>query len=169
MLRGRRLAIATVMCLAGALLLPATAGAKHGNVEGTMTGPAGFSFGSGCNGIILDQGTGTFTAAGLGTGTYRYDVCITSVSPITFDGTASVATRRGTLSGTIVGTCTSVCPQFPLTITAGTGQYRKTRGTLLLGPLAQTNQTNCDPRVGICLNWVDVGPITGTLTHVPHP
>jgi len=165
----RRFTIAASVAVAAIMLLPATAGAKHGNVDGTMTGPAGFVPG-GCSGIIADRGSGTFTASGLGSGTYAYDVCVTSTGPITFDGTASVTTRRGTLSGTVGGGCpSSGCPQFTLTITAGTDKYRKTRGTLLLGPLAQTNQSNCDPRVGICLSWIDVGPITGTLTHLPHP
>jgi hypothetical protein len=171
MLRTRRLLVAIVVAVSGALVLPASADARHGNVAGTMTGPGEFVPGvCNANGIILVRGRGTFTATGLGSGTYRYDVCVMSVSPITFDGTASVTTSRGTLSGTVAGTFVSgVGPQFPVTIDAGTGKYRKTRGTLLLGPLQQTDLRNCDPRVGICLAWTDVGPITGTLTHVPHP
>jgi hypothetical protein len=164
----RRFALAVGIVVGCVALAPATAGAGHGNVSGSMTGPAGFQFGGPCNGVVIDRGSGTFTATGLGSGTYSYDVCITSVSPITFTGTASLTTPRGTLSGTITGGGPDG-PVFPLTITAGTDRYRKTRGTLLLGPLAQTSRSNCDPRVGICLSWIDVGPITGTLTHVPHP
>jgi hypothetical protein len=168
MLGGRRLAVVIGIVVGSATLLPAAAGAGHGNVAGTMTGPARFVLGV-CDGIVLDRGTGTFTATGLGSGTYRYDICIRSEGPITFDGTASVTTRRGTLSGTVAGTFAGGAgPQLPVTITAGTGQYRKTRGALLLGPLAQTELRECDPRIGICLAWTDVGPITGALTHVPH-
>ena len=164
----RRVALAIAIVVGCVSLAPAPAGAGHANVSGTMTGPAGFVFGGPCSGIVIDRGSGTFSATALGSGTYSYDVCITSTGPVSFTGTASLTTRRGTLSGTIAGACSSGgCPQFPLTITAGTDKYRKTRGTLLLGPLAQTNQSNCDPRVGICVNWIDVGPITGTLTHVP--
>ncbi len=157
--------------LLAALLVVVTApaaGAKPKTVTGTMTGPGGFVPG-GCSGIIAVRGTGTVAASLLGSGTYSYDVCVTNPGIITFTGTATVTTARGTLSGTISGTFTSgPGPQFLLTLTAGTDKYRKTRGQLLLGPLAETDLHNCVPRVGICFDWTDTGPIAGTLTHVPH-
>jgi len=165
--RSRRLGLGFLIVVLTGGLVAASAGATQPDVSGTMTGPGGFVPG-GCSGTILIRGTGTFTATVLGSGTYRYDVCVTVAGIATFDGTATLTTTRGTLSGTIASQFTGGSPQFPLTITAGTGKYRKTRGALLLGPLAETDLHNCDPRVGICFDWTDTGPLVGTLTHVPH-
>jgi hypothetical protein len=156
--------------LAIGLMLPATAdvaGAATGNVSGTLTGPGGFRQ-QGCNGIISEIGNGTYAAEGLGRGTYVFDVCITNTGPIAFDGTVTFRRRSGaTVTGTIAGTLPSGGgPTFAVTVTGGTKRYARARGDLVIGPLAESAQHNCDPRVGICLDWTDTGPVTGTLRHV---
>ena len=50
--------------------------------------------------------------------------------------------------------------------TGGTKRYVNARGDLAIGPLAESDSHNCDPRIGICLDWTDTGPVTGTLRHV---
>jgi hypothetical protein len=151
----------------GALALPMTAaGAAAGNVSGTLTGPGGFRP-EGC-GIISEIGHGTYRASGLGEGTYVFDVCITSTSPITFAGTVTFTRRGGaTLTGTIGGTFTGGSgPTFLVTVTGGTRHYRGATGSLGIGPLVESDPHNCDPRIGICLDWTDTGPLTGTLDRV---
>jgi hypothetical protein len=155
--------------LVGASAIPITAdaaGAVTRNVSGTLTGPGGFRS-EGCNGIISEVGSGTYTTTGLGSGTYAFDVCITS-SPLAFAGTMTFTRRTGaTLHGTIVGTVESGSgPLFTVTVTGGTRRYANARGTLMVGPLVESSPHNCDPRVGICLDWTDTGPIVGRLTHV---
>jgi hypothetical protein len=165
-MRCRRLIVSGL--LVGALVVPAeAAGAATREVSGTLTGPGGFVTG-GCAGIISEFGSGTYSAKGLGTGTYRFDVCITDPGVLTFAGTATFTRRTGaTLTGTIAGTFGGgPGPTFAVTVTGGTRRYAKAQGTLTIGPLVESNSTNCDPRVGVCLNWTDTGPVTGTLRHV---
>ena len=50
-------------------------------------------------------------------------------------------------------------------ITGGTKQFAHAGGTLTIGPLVRSDFTNCDPRIGLCLDWRDTGPITGTITN----
>jgi len=156
--------------LLGALIVPATAdaaGALHRNVSGTMTGPGGFRS-EGCGGIISVVGSGTYTSKGLGQGTYTFDVCVVSTSPFTFSGPVTFTRGSGAvLNGTVVGTMGSAQqPNFLVSVTGGTKRYVKARGDLTIGPLVETDSRNCNPRVGICLDWTDTGPVTGTLRHV---
>jgi hypothetical protein len=85
---------------------------------------------------------------------------------ITFDGTITLTTTGGaTLAGTIGGTFTGGSgPTFNVVITGGTKQFAHAGGTLTVGPLVQSDSTNCDLRVGLCFDWRDTGPITGTIT-----
>jgi hypothetical protein len=134
-------------------------------VDGTLTGPGGFRF-EGCPGTITEIGSGTFRAQGLGPGTYAFNVCVSlSIDgTFTFDGTITFTTAGGaTLTGTISGT-SGGGTTFDVVITGGTKQFAHAGGTLTVGPLVQSDRTNC--RVGICLDWRDTGPITGTITNV---
>jgi hypothetical protein len=133
-------------------------------VEGTLTGAGGFRV-EGC-GAVTEIGSGTFRARGLGSGTYAFNVCVSIDENITFDGTITLTTTGGaTLAGTIGGTFTGGSgPTFDVVITGGTKQFAQAGGTLTVGPLVQSDFTNCDPRVGVCFDWRDTGPITGTIT-----
>ena len=145
----------------------ASAETTHGRpVDGTLTGPGGFRP-QGC-GVITEVGSGTFRAQGLGPGTYEFNVCVTTDPVITFDGTMTLTTTGGaTLNGTISGTYTGGAgPTFDVAITGGTRQFARAGGSLTIGPLVQSDHTNCDPRIGICLDWHDTGAITGTITNV---
>jgi hypothetical protein len=162
----RRIAvIALALLVVAGFTAPAAASGRSRDVEGTLTGPGAFEV-RGC-GVITEIGSGTFEATVLGRGTYVFEVCIeTTTSPLTFTGTASFTARNGArLDGVINATGTG--PTFPVTITGGTQQFSRAAGSLVIGPLVQSNQTNCVPRVGICLNWTDNGPLTGTLENVP--
>jgi hypothetical protein len=157
----RRTLVAVLLVAASALPMTA-AGAAARNVSGTLTGPGGFRF-EGC-GIISEIGQGTYAAKGLGEGTYAFDVCITSLSPITFVGTVTFTRRTGaTLTGTISGTSTGGAT-FLVTVTGGTGRYERTTGSLVIGPLIRSDQHNCEH--ALCLDWTDTGPLVGTLGHV---
>ena len=156
--------IVMALLVVAALATPAAAVPPGRNVEGTMTGPGGFRF-TGCAGIITEVGSGTFTAKTLGSGTYSFEVCISGSSPFTFSGTATLVARNGArLDGVINGTGSQ--PEFPVAITGGTKQFSHAAGDLVLGPFSESDQHNCDPRVGICIDWTDTGPITGTLRNV---
>jgi hypothetical protein len=135
-------------------------------VDGTLTGAGGFRL-EGC-GLITEIGSGTFRAKGLGPGTYAFNVCVSIDGTITFDGTITLTTAGGaTLTGTIGGTFTGgPGPTFDVVITGGTKQFAHAGGTLTVGPLVESDFTNCDPRVGVCFDWRDTGPITGTITNV---
>jgi hypothetical protein len=157
------------LLLVGASALPMTAaGAAARNVSGTLTGPGGFRS-EGC-GIVSEIGQGTYTAKGLGEGAYAFDVCVTSTSPITFAGTVTFTRRTGaTLTGTIGNTFTgSGGPVFLVTVTGGTGRYARATGSLVIGPLGESDQHNCVPGVfpPLCIDWTDSGPLAGTLSHV---
>jgi hypothetical protein len=67
------------------------------------------------------------------------------------------------LNGTIAGTFASPGPTWNVTVTGGTKRFSGATGELTVGPLVQSNMHNCDPRVGICMNWTDFGQISGTL------
>jgi hypothetical protein len=158
--------IVMALLLVASFASPAAANPPVRNVEGTMTGPGGFRFTS-CGGIITEIGSGTFEATTLGRGTYTFDVCITGTSPLTFSGTATFTTRNGArLDGVIGGSGTG--PRFPVTIVGGTKQFAHATGSLVLGEFVQSDQHNCNPRVMICLDWTDTGPITGTLQRGGH-
>jgi hypothetical protein len=154
--------------LALVLAFPVSAGAADShNVKGTLTGPGGFRFTTGC-GVITEIGNGTFDATALGRGTYSFTVCIRAVTPtITFDGNIIfTGTGGATLTGTIQGAFTGPPgPIFNVTITDGTKRFTHATGPLTVGPLTESNSFNCDYRFGICFNWTDTGPITGTLSH----
>ena len=164
-MRFRRMVVAGL--LLAVFVVPAEgAGAATRQRSGTMTGPGAFEP-KGC-GIISVVGHGTYTSTGLGQGTYVYDACVLSTSPFDFEGTVTFTRRTGaTLTGTIDGTVPGATqPNFVVTVTGGTRRYAHAVGELMIGPLAESDPTNCDPRIGICLHWTDTGPVTGTLRHV---
>jgi hypothetical protein len=168
-MRFRRTVLVGLLALGAVLPMTADgAGAVTRNVAGTLTGPGGFRS-EGC-GIISEIGSGTYVATGLGRGTYVFDVCITSTNPVTFDGTVTFTRRTGaTLTGHIGGTFTGgPGPTFAVSVTGGTKRYAHARGDLVIGPLAESEPRNCDPRIGICLDWTDSGTVTGILRHVRH-
>jgi hypothetical protein len=146
---------------------PSAGAADSHNVEGTLTGPGGFRFITGC-GVITEIGNGAFDAAAIGRGTYSFTVCIRTVTPtITFDGSIIFTGNGGaTLSGTIQGVFAGPPgPTFDVTLTDGTKRFTHVHGTLTVGPLTESNSFNCDFRVGICFDWTDTGPITGAVSH----
>lgn len=146
-------------------LAPGAPAATSGRpVDGTLTGPGGFRL-RGC-GVVTEIGSGTFQAKGLGPGTYEFDVCVTLDPVVTFDGTITLTTAGGaTLTGDISGTYTGgPGPAFDVAITGGTRQFAQATGSLVVGPLSTSNPANCDPRIEICFDWTDTGPITGTIT-----
>ena len=164
----RKLRIGLVAVLAAGVFIPTGAGAATRNVTGTMTGTGGFRFQS-CPGVVSVISTGTYAASGMGTGTYRLDICVLNTSDLSVQGTVVFTTKRGaTLSGTIGGSIPGgpATTPYAVTVTGGTLRFRRAGGTLFLGPLLESDFRNCDPRVGICLDWTDTGPISGTLFHV---
>ena len=121
-------------------------------------------------GLIDIVGSGVFAGKQFGIGTYVFDVCFTTTATgHDYAGTARFTMRSGAkLRGTIVGSTSGGPPPFyPFTVTGGTRRFRHATGTLNLGGFTETNQTNCSH--GICTEWTDTGPITGTLRHVRIP
>ena len=51
-----------------------------------------------------------------------------------------------------------------VTVTGGTRRFLHARRTLTLGPLVSSNAHNCEPRIGLCLDRDEAGPLTGSLT-----
>jgi hypothetical protein len=161
----RRLVVCAVALLVVTTFAPSASAVGGRDVKGTVAGAGGFEFVAGC-GVITEVGSGTFRATALGHGTYTFTVCIEIAPTITFNGTIAMTTTGGaTLTGTIGGSFTGgPGPAFDVVVTGGTKQFANAAGTLTVGPLIESDFTNCDPRVGICLNWRDVGPITGAIT-----
>jgi hypothetical protein len=145
----------------------APAAGHRRKVDGTLTGPGGFRF-LGCDGTVTEIGSGAFRARGLTSGTYSFAVCVTVDSGITFDGTITLTTAHGgMLTGTISGSFTGgPGPVFDVAVTGGTKRFAHARGALTVGPLVESDLSNCNPHTGVCLDWTDTGPITGTITHV---
>jgi hypothetical protein len=161
---GRIIGFAFAILIVGVLAPPAGAASSGHDIDGTMTGSGAF-VAAGCA-TIEEIGSGTFKAQGLGLGTYEFSVCIAVGGVITFDGFVTLTTSgNSTITGDISGSFTGATPgpQFDVIITGGTKKYANATGVLTLGPLMESNFTNCDPRVGICLNWTDTGPLTGTI------
>jgi hypothetical protein len=156
-------AFAMVLVLA---FMTSSASAADRNIEGTLSGAGGFRF-TGC-GLVTVIGDGTFNAMGLGPGTYSFRVCVLSLNfPLaTVDGTATLTTLGdAALTGTVNGTIdVSHGPRFDFTITGGTKQFTSAKGTITVGPLMQSDFTNCNPEFGICFDWHDAGPLTATIT-----
>ncbi len=145
-------------------------GAASRNVTGSMTGPGGFRQSSCAGGTADEIGSGTYTSTGLGTGTYAFDACITqTTSGFSFSGkvkfvTGSGAKLRGAISGTSSGPGN---PSFTVTVQSGTQRFVRATGVLVIGPFTETNQTNCAH--GVCADFTDTGPVSGTLHHVIKP
>lgn len=162
----RIVSCALILLFALAVVAPSASATTAGRrVAGALTGAGGFRFSCG---VITQIGNGTFHANALGSGTYAFNVCVTiDGSTITFDGTITLTTAGGaTLTGTIGGTFTGgPGPTFDVAVTGGTKQFAHAGGALTVGPLVESDFTNCVPR--FCFDWRDTGPITGTITHVP--
>jgi hypothetical protein len=165
----RVLAFMLTMVCGFAVVVPgasaAPLAAQRIQVDGALAGPGGFRS-EGC-GNIVEFGYGSFHAPDLGHGIYQFSVCVTVTGTITFDGTITLTIAHGAkLTGDIGGTYSGGGPTFDVTITGGTKKFAHARGALTVGPLAESNRRNCDPRTGLCWDWDDSGPITGTVTHV---
>lgn len=167
-----RALMTVVIAIAAITFSGGTAGAAIRNGDGQMSGPGGFRPATCDGGAVTVIGSGTFAAEQFGIGLYQFDVCLTA-SPtggLTYAGTALFTMRSGAeLRGTIAGTLESSLPQWVVTVTSGTRRFKHATGTLKLGPLTQTNETNCAHL--ICSDWTDSGPLVGTLRHVvvPYP
>lgn len=168
----RRWSVVAGLVATAILIAPGTASAVTRKVSGTMTGHGVFDAGSCGFRSLRDSGSGTFTAPGLGHGTYQTEICVPdSGSP--YSGTAKFSTGSGaTLSGTI-GSSPTGQAVFTFTVISGTKRFKHATGSLLLGPLVGTNVTNCIPtgdpsRPVICLDEDETLPINGTLRHVRH-
>lgn len=166
----RRFAVMVASFAIGAVVLvPGVAGAAVRHVDGTMSGPSSFQSPT-CGGLTNIAGTGAFAARDFGVGTYAFTVCVTQTpSGFQTDGTVKFTTRSGAkLRGTIGGvTPSGQNATYAVTVTSGTRRYRHAVGTLAMGPLTESNFTNCGP-AAICTSWTDRGPLTGTLRRVRH-
>jgi hypothetical protein len=158
--------------LLGVIAIPmtvATAGAATRPVSGTITGPGGYRS-EGCNGLISQIGSGTYTSRGLGHGSYTFDLCVTSMSPVatTVEGTMTFTRTGGArITGTVDSTFPGGQPEtFAVSITGGTRQYAHAHGQIVVGPLAATNQHNCG---GVfCLDWTDTSQFSGMIQRGGH-
>ena len=100
----------------------------------------------------------------LGKASYHTEICVEVTPQITFGGTFLITVLSGdTLTGAINGTFAGGALSLPLQITGGTGRFARASGTLTLGPINQFDFSNCDPRVGICLDWHETATISGNL------
>jgi hypothetical protein len=166
----RRLGVIGVgIATAIVLLVPGTAGASERQVNGGVSGTARYAPTT-CGGLIDVEGSGAFAAAELGVGKYVYEVCVTEQGlSLHVEGTATFVTRSGAkLRGTIDSTIGDGQPAtYPVVVSSGTRRYRHAIGTLSMGPLAQSNETDC-VSPDVCSAWSERGPLTGTLHHVPH-
>jgi hypothetical protein len=135
---------------------------KTKTVTGSLHGAGDFLFSGGC--LIVAESAGTYRAKHLGRGTYQLGLCVTSTGPLHVVGGFQLVTRAGAqLDGTIDADLPNALQSVPVTITGGTERFAGATGNLVLA-ITEFNQTNCDPRVGICLNWEEQGTITGTIT-----
>jgi hypothetical protein len=166
----RRFAVVVAsFAVAAVVLAPGVAGAAARHVDGAMSGPSSFQSPT-CGGLTNIAGTGAFAARDFGVGTYAFNVCVTqTTSGFETDGTVTFTTRSGAkLRGTIGGvTPSGQNATYSVTVTGGSRRYRHAVGTLAMGPLAESNFTNCIA-AGICTSWTDRGPLTGTLRRVRH-
>jgi hypothetical protein len=164
-MRRIRMCALTMFLALGAIVpgaQPAAAAPPH--FEGRLIGAGGFRV-EGC-GTITEIGSGKFHAGGLGHGTYSFRVCVTVRETITFAGFVTLTFVDGAiLSGTISGTYDPAGggPAFPVVVTGGTQRFARASGAFTIGPLVQDKQYNCDPRVGICFDWRDTGPMVGDV------
>jgi hypothetical protein len=165
----RRLGVIGVgIATAIVLLPPGIAGAAPRQVNGGVSGQGHYAPPT-CGGLINVAGSGTFAAADLGIGTYTYNVCVTDQgSAFRVEGTAAFTTRSGAnLRGTINSTITAgQQATYPVVVTGGTRRFRHAVGTLSMGPLVQSDDTDC-VTPGVCSAWCERGPLTGALRRVP--
>ncbi len=157
--------VATIWLVAFVAAVPAAGAApnKTKNVDGVFNGAGGFVFNSSCP-LIIDATTGTYRAKHLGRGTYSFHICVTNPGLLHAVGTFDLVTRSGAqLHGAIDTDLPTPLHGVPVTIADGTRRFARATGTLVLD-FVMFNETNCDPRVGICLNWDERGTITGTIT-----
>jgi hypothetical protein len=168
----RFVAVALVLPLVGFVIGAGPADAakrppKAKAVTGTYTGEAGFEFGV-CP-LVGYTSAGTYEAKRLGTGTYSLNTCAEVPGQVHLTGTIVFVTRKGArLNGTIDALLDSGLSNVPVTLTGGTKRFAGATGSLVLA-ITQSNQRNCDPRVGICFNWTEHAAITGTITKARPP
>ena len=170
----RRLGIIGIgITMVAVLLTPGTAGAAVRHVDGGLSGPSSYAPATCAGGLTNISGTGTFAAGNFGIGTYKLEVCVTQLeSSFSAVGTALFTTRSG---AKVRGTIDSSFPSgqlatYTVKVTGGTKRYSRVLGTLVMGPLTQSDFRDCDAG-GICSTWTDAGALTGTLRRVAprHP
>jgi hypothetical protein len=139
----RVVAVAVVVVTAlGAAGAPAGA-APGGNLSRQVSGTSRWAFGEGCP-FVHQVFDGTFTpdAGKKRYGTYHFDTCVTPANVVfSVQGTFTIVTGKGDrLSGALDGDLDPTLIVTPidwtLTVTSGTGAFRKATGTLeVLGTL----------------------------------
>jgi hypothetical protein len=168
--RWLRTSVVALIATASLVTVPASGADAAGPgwpVDGVLAGPGGFEFRS-CGGTVTEVGSGFYLTNGMGAGTYAFEVCVTVSGAITFVGSITFTTRSGAvLNGEISGAFEPPGgPTWHVRVTGGTKRFSGATGSLTIGPLVQSDMHNCDPRVGICLDWTDFGPISGRLFRV---
>jgi hypothetical protein len=164
----RRLVLAatsvlTILVLLVISALPAAAATKP--VTGSFDGSGGFDTGRGC-GLIGYVSSGTYEATHLGRGTYTLDFCVDD-SALNVTGTLEFVTRHGAqLHGVLDTQLLTGLTAVPITLAGGTKRFDGATGELSI-TITQFNQSECDPRVGVCLRWDETGDVTGTITRAP--
>jgi hypothetical protein len=133
-------------------------------VDGELTGAGGFVFEGNCP-LVVVHSSGEYHVKHLGRGTWTLHFCVVSASgPFHFTGTLDFVTRKGAqLHGVIDADVLTPLLDVPVTINGGTKRFKNATGSLLLD-INQFNQTNCEPRVGVCFNWDELDTITGEIT-----
>lgn len=153
------LALASSLVVAGAP--PAGAGPGGAPVRGEARGEAAlYPQQAGCIAVTVHDGT--LTASVLGAGAYHLEACAYWDTVMRVAGVLTITTPGGHVLTAGLDEVFYGALDTTFTVTGGTGRFRRATGTLTLR-LEAFDQRNCHPRVGVCLNWSEQGPVTGTV------
>jgi hypothetical protein len=155
------LVLLVISALPAAAAAPAASAPNATAVTGGFDGGGGFVTGTSC-GLIRYVTSGTYRAKGLGRGTYSLDFCVKD-SALNVLGTLEFVTQHGAqLHGVLDTQLSRGLDSVPITLAGGTKRFRGAVGALTI-TISQFNESECDPRVGVCLAWDEHGDITGTI------
>jgi hypothetical protein len=163
-MRIRALVIASVMTLATFVPVgPASAAAGPQSIVGSFRGAGSLVYDGNCA-VILNPNGGHYHSTHLGRGSYSLNLCVTSTAPhLHVTGAFELVTLGdGHVHATVDTDLDNGLTGVPATINGGTKRFTNATGTLTID-VAMFDQTNCDPRIGICLNWKERGNFTGTI------
>jgi hypothetical protein len=137
----RALVVLTIVMAAGVAVVPPAAAAAPGKglnreVTGAFSGTSRWAFGEGCA-FVHEVFDGTFSPSSRKpSGTYHFDTCVAPANALfTVRGTFTIDTGRGDrlsgqLSGDLDATLIVTPIDWTLTVTSGTGRFRKASGTI---------------------------------------